>query len=112
MSITYAQINNAPVNPFGRLVPVGLPRCEFDGIPWAAVAVFDRQRIARENHRHAMKGIVMPRRALARRETEAPNQDCFTSVQRCFEHCLNASVRLTSGLRSRVSSGSPGPSGG
>ena len=89
---------HAPMNPFGGLVPIDLSRLELEAIRWPPVAVFDCQRIASENHRHAVKRIAMPRHGLPRRETETANENCSMLVQRLLDHYLNSNWRMMSSV--------------
>jgi hypothetical protein len=75
-----ADVNGA-VDAIGGLDPVHFT----DGdVPWdgfATIAEFDVEEIAAEDHGHAVKGIVMPRRGFARRELVAPDQVIAAMMQ-------------------------------
>jgi hypothetical protein len=59
-----ADIDSA-VNPFGRLIPIRLPRRDLESMALATIAVLDCEGIAAQDNRYPMKWIAVPGHRLA-----------------------------------------------
>jgi len=79
-----ADIHGA-MNALGRFFPVHLSRRDLDAL--AAVAIFNREEIATQNHSDPVKRIAMPRHCLAGSKAQAAHHSCSVVYDDFVRHC-------------------------
>jgi hypothetical protein len=92
---------DASMNTLRRFVPTRLPRTDLEPFAVAAIAVFDREGIAPQDHGHPMKWVTVPVHGLARGETQATNKGRSALKESFVRHgwgkCMQTAWRLSVG---------------
>jgi hypothetical protein len=69
------------VNAIGRFHPIHFANSDVPWLSCSAIAELDREQIAAQDYRQAMKWIAMPRRRLPRCQPLSPDQVISTTMQ-------------------------------
>jgi len=91
------------VKTVGRLVPTRLPGTDLEPFALAAVAVFNPEGIAPQDHGYPMKRVAVPVHGLAGGETQATNKSRSALKESFLRHrcgkCMQTAWRLSVGGR-------------
>ena len=74
------------VNLVRGLIPICLPRRDLEPMALTAIAVFDGEGIAPQDHRHPMKWVAMPVHGFAGCEAHPPDEGCSALEEPFLSH--------------------------